>query len=56
MGVAGQGLKNTRMLIANSLEMPGSHKTLVQCWVNAGPSSWTLAQHYSNIGPPSRVC
>ena len=31
---------------------------MIQCWCNAGPSSTTLAQHYTNIGvgvgiPPS---
>ena len=27
-----------------------------QCWFNAGPSSATLAQHWSRIGSTSRVC
>ena len=35
---------------------PGKHETLAQCWVNVGPSSSTLAQHYPKIGPMSRVC
>ena len=26
------------------------HKTLIQCWINVGPSSTTLALHWSNIG------
>ena len=31
------------------------HETLSQCWFNVGPSSTTLAQHWTSIGSMSRV-
>ena len=40
----------------SSITAPSTHETLNQCCFNIGPSSSTLAQHYSNIEPTSRVC
>ena len=28
--------------------LPNKHETLTHCWINAGPPSTTLAQHWSN--------
>ena len=33
---------------------PSKHETWIQCWINVGPPSATLAQHWSNIGSMSR--
>ena len=36
------------------IKLPGNQDIkpiLSQCWVNAGPQSATLAQHYPNLGP-----
>ena len=35
---------------------PSKHDTFTQCWINVGPSSTTLGQHWFNIGWMSRVC
>ena len=37
-------------------QLPSKHVTLVHCWFNVGPSSSTLAQHWTNNGPAYRVC
>ena len=35
---------------------PSKHKTLTQCWSNAGPPSEMLVQHQTSTGSTSRVC
>ena len=32
------------------------HETFTRCWLNVGPASTTLAQHWTNNGSKSRVC
>ena len=36
--------------------LPSKHESSTRCWTNVGPTSTTLAQHWSNIGWMSRVC
>ena len=48
------------LVIPNSQHADGQveisqHDTLTQCWINVGPSSVTLAQHWTNIGSVYRV-
>ena len=35
---------------------PGKHDTSIQCWINVGPASETLAQHWFNIVHTCRIC
>ena len=35
---------------------PSKHDTWIRCWINVGPASQTLAQHWSNIVSMCRVC
>ena len=35
---------------------PIKHDTLIQCWINVGPTSWTLALLWTNIGSTFRAC
>ena len=37
-----------------SLKSPSKHETLIQCWLDVGPPSSTLAQHWNRID--STVC
>ena len=37
-------------------DYPSKHETLNHRWFNVGPSSTTLAQHWTNNGTMSRVC
>ena len=39
-----------------SVSVVSCHDALAQCWYNARPPSATVSQHYTNIGPASRVC
>ena len=42
-------------LKSSLLRIPNKHERLAQCCFNTGPSSATLAQHYTNTGPISHV-
>ena len=52
--------ENTRRWLNAGLMMCGRHRepareSLTHCWINVGPASTTLAQHWSSIGWMSRV-
>ena len=36
--------------------IPSKHEALAQRWFTVGPSSTTLAQQQTNVGPTSQVC
>ena len=36
--------------------VPQIHETLSHCWINDGPASYTVDQHWLNKGSVSRVC
>ena len=36
--------------------IPSKHQTFIKCWINVGPPSSTLDQHWINIRWASRVC
>ena len=38
------------------LDLPSKHETFTQCWLNVGPASKTVDQHWASIGWTSRVC
>ena len=46
---------NKRCTIGHTRYCPSKSKTLIVCWIGAGPASQTMAQHRTNIGSAFRV-
>ena len=49
-------LTSGQVWAGTSIPIPGKHETSTQCWTNVGPASWTVAQHWTNIGSMFPVC
>ena len=42
-------------ILTTNDHLPSKHESLAQCWINVDSLSKTMDQHWSNIGPTSRV-
>ena len=48
--------RNPNNETVSCMKSNSKHDTLVQCWVNFGPASQTVAQHSTNIGSLFPIC
>ena len=44
-----------RLSLIDNYQVASKQDTSTQCWLNIGPASQTLVQHYSDIGSVYRV-
>ena len=44
------------MFYVSQLASPSDGPILVQCWLNVGPASWTVDQHWANFASSSCAC